>query len=386
MAARVHARLSASGAYRWLACPPSALLEARFPEETSAYAEEGTKAHGLAEVMLRDILENTAKSAKTLKAVMADSPTDMVDFVGSYVNLVIEKYRTAQKQTPDAVMLLEERLDFSEWVPGGFGTGDVVIIADGVCEVIDLKYGQGVPVSAVENPQTRLYGLGAISNYSYLYDIREIRMTIVQPRLDSITTESLTVQDLIAWGKSIEAIARLADAGEGEFNPGEKQCKFCSARFTCYARAAYNQQLARFEFKANELLTDAEIAEILERIDALVSWANDVKDYAQDQAVNHGKIWPGFKLVEGRSVRQYSSEEAVVSALKGLGVDEALMYERRLLTLTAMEKTIGKKLFGQLPPGLIIKPAGKPVLVPESDKRPAISSTSAAQADFAQEG
>jgi hypothetical protein len=381
MTARAHAKLSASGAYRWLACPPSAALEAEFPETSSPYAEEGTQAHSLAEAMLRNGSKNTDE--KILKLIY--SP-EMIQTVGEYVDHVIEKFRSAQKTTEDAVMLLEERLDFSRWVPGGFGTGDVVIIADGVCEVIDLKYGQGVPVSAIENPQTRLYGLGAIANYAFLYDIKEIRMTIIQPRLDSITTETLTVDELIAWGESITPIALLADAGEGEFNPGEKQCKFCAARHTCRARAEQNLELAQYEFQTPPLLSDDEVADVLARIDALVSWANDVKDYALDQAVNHDKAWPGFKLVEGRSVRQYSDEDSVVSALQQLGVDEALMYERRLLTLSAMEKLVGKKLFGKLPEGLIVKSTPKPVLVPDSDKRPAINSTTAAQADFAQEG
>ena len=385
-----HAILSPSGAHRWMHCPPSAQLEKRFPDERSDYAAEGTFAHRVADLRLSRAIANTLKPSiykKQLAELKKDSwySTALEEYVEAYVAQVTEIFLTAKKQCKDTLVLLEQRLDFSEWVPGGFGTGDVVIISDDTLEVIDLKYGKGVPVSAEDNPQTRLYGLGAIRTYQMLYDFSKVRMTIIQPRLDSISTEELTVNELLVWAYGeVKPKAALANAGEGEFCAGD-HCRFCRARATCRARAEHNMELAKYDFQDAFLLTPSEIAEILGKAEELVRWASDVKEHALDQAINHGEKFPGWKLVEGKSNRKYSDEEAVAQTLIKADYKEDAIYKpKELLGITALEKEVGKKKFSQLLGELIIKPSGKPTLVPESDKRPEINSTDAAKADFSE--
>lgn len=385
-----HAILSPSGAHRWMHCPPSAQLEKRFPDERSDYAAEGTFAHRVADLRLSRAIANTLKPSiykKQLAELKKDSwySTALEEYVEAYVAQVTEIFLTAKKQCKDTLVLLEQRLDFSEWVPGGFGTGDVVIISDDTLEVIDLKYGKGVPVSAEDNPQTRLYGLGATRTYQTLYDFSKVRMTIIQPRLDSISTEELTVNELLVWAYGeVKPKAALANAGEGEFCAGD-HCRFCRARATCRARAEHNMELVKYDFQDAFLLTPSEIAEILGKAEELVRWASDVKEHALDQAINHGEKFPGWKLVEGKSNRKYSDEEAVAQTLIKADYKEDAIYKpKELLGITALEKEVGKKKFSQLLGELIIKPAGKPTLVPESDKRPEISSTDAAKADFSE--
>ena len=385
-----HAILSPSGAHRWMHCPPSAQLEKRFPDERSDYAAEGTFAHRVADLRLSRAIANTLKPSiykKQLAELKKDSwySTALEEYVEAYVAQVTEIFLTAKKQCKDTLVLLEQRLDFSEWVPGGFGTGDVVIISDDTLEVIDLKYGKGVPVSAEDNPQTRLYGLGAIRTYQMLYDFSKVRLTIIQPRLDSISTEELTVDELIAWAdEQVKPKAAQANAGKGEFCAGD-HCRFCRARATCRARAEHNMELVKYDFQDAFLLTPSEIAEILGKAEELVRWASDVKEHALDQAINHGEKFPGWKLVEGKSNRKYSDEEAVAQTLIKADYKEDAIYKpKELLGITALEKEVGKKKFSQLLGELIIKPSGKPTLVPESDKRPEINSTDAAKADFSE--
>ena len=371
-----HAILSASGAKRWLACTPSARFEEQFEDKGSDFAAEGTVAHALAEGLLLDVKNPIARESEFYDQAMED-------YIQSYCDFVKERFAEARAKTKDAILLLEQRLDFSEWVPEGFGTGDVVIIADGQLEMIDLKYGKGVPVEAEGNPQLRLYGLGAYNTFNLLYDIKSVRMTIAQPRLDSITSCEMLVEDLLDWAENdVKPRAALAFAGKGEYKPGD-HCQFCKGKAVCRARAEHNLQLARYDFLSPNILMPDEIADILGRIDELVSWAGTIKDYAQEQAEKHGVKWPGYKLVEGRSNRKYSDQDAVADALTTAGIEEALIFERSLLGITAMEKTIGKKRFEELLADLIVKPAGKPVLVPETDKRPEIGSTQSALADFA---
>lgn len=386
-----HALLSASGSHRWMACTPSARLELEFPDKPSEYADEGSFAHALAEIKLSRAVANTRKPSEFKKALaeIQKDPrysTSMEEYIAQYVDLVAERFLEAKKSCPDTLVLLEQRLDFSQWVPNGFGTGDVVIIADGMLEVIDLKYGKGVPVSAEGNSQTRLYGLGAVATYEMLYDFSRIRMTIIQPRLDSISTEELTVEELITWAETeLKPKAELAHAGEGEFCAGP-HCQFCRAKYTCRARAEANLELARLDFAKPEVLGDEEIAEVLGKADMLQAWASDIKTYALDQAEKHGKKWPGWKLVEGRSNRKYSDEILVGETLIKAGYEEKQIHkEPELLGITAMEKLLGKKKFGELLSNLVIKPAGKPVLVPESDKRPEINSLQSAVEDFSGE-
>jgi len=383
---RAHAILSASGSKRWLACPPSAQLEQRFPEETSEYADEGSFAHELAELYLSLYLEKITKRTfnQRLKK-LTENPfysQEMLDHVLVYVDFAVERINEARARTSDAVIMVEQRLDFSPWVPEGFGTGDTVIIADGVLDVIDLKYGKGVPVSAEDNSQMKLYGLGAVNLFELLYDIQAVRVTICQPRLDSISADEISVEELNWWADNVvRPLANLAIMGQGEYSAGD-HCRFCRARYTCRARAENNLELAKYDFGLPELLSDAEIADILTKSEQLQKWAKDVYDFALDQAENHGKKWQGWKLVEGRSTRKYADEEKVAETLVWANYPVETIYTQSLLGITAMEKVIGKKKFGELLEDLIIKPPGKPTLVPESDKRPEISSAASAAEDF----
>ena len=382
-----HAFLGASGAYRWLKCTPSAKLGAQFADIQSEYAAEGSFAHALAELMLKRYLQLIKTRAFHAKRRELEEnqyySKEMADYIEGYVAVVTERISEAQVRSKDAVILLEQKLDFSQWVPRGFGTGDVVIISDGVVEVIDLKYGKGIPVNSEDNPQMMLYGLGALAQFDCLYDISTVRMIICQPRLDSISTAEMSVDGLIKWAEEyLRPRAELALAGEGEFAAGE-HCRFCKARFMCKARADHNLELAKHDFCEPFLMTHEDIAEVLGRADELAAWVKDIKDYALDQAVNHNVKFPGWKLVEGRSNRKYSDEEAVAKALIAAGYEEDKIYEpKEILGITAMEKEISKKRFGELLSGLIIKPPGKPTLAPESDKRPEISSADSAKADF----
>ncbi|WP_029516968.1 DUF2800 domain-containing protein [Paenibacillus polymyxa] len=386
---RAHAKLSASGSKRWLTCTPSAKLEQQFEEATSTFAEEGTAAHELAELHLTKYL--TAMSPVQHKKALdklKEGPyysQEMEDYVHEYVTIVLERVAEARKRSRDAEILLEQRLDFSAWVPDGFGTGDVLIIADGVMEVIDLKYGKGVPVSAENNSQMRLYGLGALDTFGFLYDIQGVRMTIVQPRLDSVSTEEMYADELVAWGDMhVKPLADMAAAGEGEYAAGD-HCKFCRARFNCRVRAEANLELAKHEFTDPALLSHEEIGSILKQADDLKAWATDVQGYALEQAEKHGAKFPGWKLVEGRSNRKYTDPAAIQDKMVSAGYDLDAIAPRSLLGLSAMEKLAGKKQFGVLADGLIIKPAGKPTLVQESDKRPELSSAASAVADFTDE-
>lgn len=382
-----HALLSASGSHRWMSCTPSARLELCFEEQTSTFAEEGTFAHSLAELKLSRAVANLIRPSVLKKrlAEMQKHPlysTGLEDYVDQYAAQVGELYIETKKKCSDTLVLLEQKLDFSLWVPEGFGTGDVVIISDEAIEVIDLKYGKGVPVSAVDNPQTRLYGLGALNTFETLYDFSKVRMTIIQPRLNSISTEELTVEQLIRWAEEeLVPKATLAFAGEGEFCAGD-HCKFCKAKANCRARAEANLELAKYDFQEPFLLSNDEIADILARADQLKAWASDIQGFALDQAENHGVKFPGWKLVEGRSNRKYSDANAVAAALLTAGYDETVIYEKSLYGITAMEKAIGKKEFGTLLSDLVIKPAGKPVLVSQEDKRPEINSLQSAKDDF----
>ncbi|TPG74004.1 DUF2800 domain-containing protein [Brevibacillus laterosporus] len=387
---RAHAILSASGSKRWMSCTPSAQLEQQFPNTTSEFAEEGTAAHELSELHLGIYLGEINKRTfnKKLKEQQAGKyySQSMSDYVHSYVDTVIERINEARARSKDAIVLIEQRLDYSAWVPQGFGTGDVVIIADGIMEIVDLKFGKGVPVSAEDNSQMRLYGLGALNLFGFLYDIETVRMTIVQPRLDSISTDELTTMDLLLWAENeVKPLAEKANAGEGEFVAGD-HCRFCRAKAICRARTEANLEMAKYEFREPTLLTHEEIGEILAQADELQKWAADVQAYAFNQAEKHGVTFPGWKLVEGRSNRQYTDKDAVVHTLLAEGFGEEIIYApKTILGISALEKAIGKKIFSQLLSGHVVKPAGKPTLVPESDSRPELSSTASAKADFTDE-
>lgn len=379
-----HALLSASSAHRWLNCSPSVRLEEEMDDSTSIYAQEGTFMHELAELHLRLYLEDITKQEfnKRLKEMKQNSfYTDEIEkTVELYVDAVIEKINEVGT---DSMVLMEEKLNYSPWVKEGFGTGDVLIIADGIIEVIDLKGGKGLAVSAIGNPQMRLYALGAINGFGMLYDTKKIKMTIIQPRLDNISTDEMEVEDLVAWGeKTVKPKADEAWEGKGEFKVGE-HCRFCKVKATCRARAEENMKLACMDFKSPPLLTDEEIVEVLEQIDELQKWAKDIEAYAFNEAANNGKQWPGFKLVEGRRSRRYSSEEAVAERLLEAGYEEEQIYSKSLLSLTKLEKELGKKEFEEIIGSLIETPPGKLKLVPEEDRRAAVKSS--AEIDFKEE-
>lgn len=381
-----HALLGPSSAHRWLSCTPSARLEEGLPDTGSSYATEGTLAHRLGELLLRAEYEG-ADITEELAEVQADpqySPA-MMEHIEGYVAFVGERMADAKSRCVDPRLYVEQRIDVSEYVPDGFGTTDCVIIADGLMDVIDLKYGAGIPVSAEDNPQMEIYALGCLLAFSLFYDITAIRMTIYQPRLDSVSTAVIDRDKLEAWAEQfLKPRAALAYAGEGPFAPGELTCKWCKAGATCKARAEYQLELAAKDFQDAALMDNDEIAEVLERLPGLLAWAKQVKDYAEDAAINHGEKFPGFKVVEGRANRRYVNEGAIARRLKKAGFAAADIYKpKELLGITAMEKLVGAKKLAELVGGLIEKPAGSPALVPVSDKRPELNTAAKAAEDFA---
>lgn len=377
-----HALLSASKANMWLNCPPSIRASENIPDTISEYAKEGTRAHALGELNLKLFLNQVAKKQyNKMKKEIIENDIDMPSYVEEYSDFVIERLGEAQRKTKDAKLEIEVKVDFSKWVPKGFGTADAVIIADNCIEIIDLKYGQGIPVDAENNPQLKLYALGVLEEYLMLYDIKQISMAVYQPRLDSISTSIVTVDELIKWANEyVKPRANLAFKGEGEFKAGE-HCRFCKIRSTCRKRAEENLRLAQYEFMQPATLSNEEISKILSQIDDLVSWSKDVKDYALEEAIK-GVNFEGFKLVEGRSNRKYADENIIASTLENLGFKEEEIYSKSLLSITAMEKLLGKKKFEECIGDYIIKPEGKPVLVPESDKRPELNTLQEAIDDF----
>ncbi len=341
MAAKAHVILSASSSDRWLHCPPSARLCKTYEDKGSDYAAEGTDAHALGEHKL-----------KTALGLPSEDPNDslkwyseeMEDCTSGYAEYVLEQIEAAKETCADPVVLIEQRVDFSRWVEQGFGTADCVIIADGTLRVIDYKHGLGVLVSAEENPQMQCYALGALELFDDIYDIEQVSMTIYQPRRQNVGTYEISKDDLYRWADEVlKPTAELAFAGDGNFLCGE-WCGFCKAKNEYRARAEANLKLAQHDFKLPPLLTNTEIEVILNKVDELVSWASDIKEYALQQALS-GKEWTGFKIVEGRSNRRYSNEAAVIDTVEKAGFDP---YEKKLLGITAMQKLLGKSRFDEL--------------------------------------
>lgn len=384
-----HALLSASGAKRWMACPPSARLEERlkgvFGEKSSPFAEEGTKAHSLSELkLLREKGKlgdpdgiNEFNYKERVKA-LGEIPAEMDAATDFYVDTIMEKFMLARSLCPDAKLLIEQRLDFSEWVPHGFGTGDAIIVSDVLLEVCDLKYGKGVRIEAMNNPQARCYGLGALSAFGELYGFEKVRNTIIQPRLDLVTEETLTREELLQWAENeLHPAAELAWRGKGEFDPGE-HCRFCAARAICYARAAKAMQVLD-EITPMGTLPDEEIPRILDMADIAEGWIKDLKQYALSQALR-GQRFQGYKLVRGkRPPRAWKDEEAAEEQLIRAGYGAEQYRVNKLKTVSQIEKVVGASAFKALLGDFTTQPEGAPTLVPESDKRPEINS---ADADF----
>ena len=370
-----HAILSASSSERWINCPPSARLCENYPDKGSDYAAEGTDAHTLCEFRLKQALGLPAKDPIEDLGWYNE---EMEECAAAYTAYVMELVEAAKQSGSTPTVLIEQRVDFSRWVESGFGTVDCAVIADRVLNIVDYKHGQGVEVSAVDNSQMKLYALGTLEIIDYLYDIEEIQMTIFQPRKGNVSVFRITREALLEWAEGeLTQKAQLAFEGKGDFACGE-WCRFCKAKAECRERANANLALAQLEFQLPALLDDEEIAEILGKLDALVSWATDVKEYALQQAIS-GKAWTGWKLVEGRSNRRYTNENAVIAAVLQAGYDP---YEKKVLGITAMQKALGKARFEELLSPYIEKPQGKPTLVPESDKRPAMNT---AKNDFMEE-
>ena len=370
-----HALLSASSSERWLRCPPSARLCENYEDKGSDFAAEGTDAHALCEYKLRRALGMDAADPTENLVWFTE---EMDDCAAGYAAYVLEQVELAKQTCADPVVLVEQRVDFSRWVESGFGTSDTIIIADGTMTVCDYKHGRGIMVDAHENPQMMCYGLGALELFDGIYDVDTVRMVIYQPRRDNVSVYTISKADLLKWADEVlKPTADLAFAGDGNFLCGE-WCGFCKAKHDCRARAEANLDLARYEFKLPPLLTDEDIEDILTKVDNLVAWAGDIKEYALQQAIS-GKEWAGWKLVEGRSNRKYTNETAVIDAVEGAGFDP---YERKVLGVTAMQKLLGKSRFDELLAALIEKPQGKPTLVPESDKRPVMNT---AKSDFMEE-
>lgn len=369
-----HAMLSASSSHRWMNCTPSARLELEFENRTSPAAAEGTAAHEMAEYKL-----SKALNKQTDLPEPKHSNDEMEMYTDDYVAFVFEQLELAKQVCKDPIVLIEQRLDFSKYVREGFGTGDCIIVSDKTMHIIDFKYGMGILVDAKNNSQMMLYSLGALENYISLYDIEEVTMTIFQPRRDSVSTWTIPVSELYGWAENeLKAKASLAHSGEGEYCPGD-WCTFCKAAVKCRARAEEKLKLAQSEFKLPPLLTDDEIEDALGKIGDITRWANDLLAYATDAAVNHGKEWKGYKVVEGRSIRKFKDEESVAKAATEHGYKD--IYKKSLINLTDFERLMGKKQFNEVLGSLVYKPPGKPTLVPTTDKRPAIN-VSNAQNEF----
>ena len=362
-----HAFLSASASHRWLNCPPSAKLCESLPDQTSSYAQEGTDCHELCAYLVEKALgKNVTDPTENLTYYNAE----MQNCAEEYCSFVLEQLEEAKKHCKDPQVMVEQRLDFSRFVENGFGTGDCVIVADDVLHIIDYKHGLGVLVEATNNSQLFCYALGALEIFDDLYDINEVKMSIFQPRRSNTDTFTIRKEDLLTWAKEVLVpTAKLAYEGKGEFKAGD-HCQFCKVKASCRKRAEHNLELAKYDFAMPATLDSIEIAAILPKIDQLISWGNDLKEFALTQAQS-GTHYEGFKVVEGRSNRKYTDDAVVAATVTDAGFDP---YEKKLLDVTAMTTLLGKKRFEELFGGLIYKPPGKSALVPESDKRPAMNS------------
>lgn len=372
-----HARFSPSAAKRLINCPPSLVLGEQFNEEESQYAAEGSAGHALAEYLIKKHLKKRVR-----RPVSDYYNDDLLEAVDDYVSYCIGEIEDAKRECPDAFFAVEQRVDASNYVADCFGTADMVVMTDQVIHVIDLKLGKGVPVYAEENPQLKIYGLGLLEIAEMLYDPKIVRLTIYQPRLNNSSTWDIDPAALKAWGEDVlRPRGAMALMGSGDFQAGS-WCRFCKARNQCRARADEFLKLAQMEFRPPALLSDAEISEVLKVADELSKWASDVYTFAQDQAIIHGKEWTGFKLVEGRSNRKYTSDAEVAQAAETAGYSD--IYKKSIIGVTEMERLMGKAEFARIIGPLVYKPQGKVTLVPESDKREAINKTTAA-AEFTEE-
>lgn len=372
-----HALLSPSAAHRWLNCTAAPRLEENVEDKSSSYADEGTLAHAYCAKHLKTFLgvDTVDEDAEITQFYELYHTGEMDEYTDTYKTIVLEKFNQARTKTRDAQLLVEVRLDFTKYMPEAFGTADSVIIADGCLEIIDFKYGKGVKVSAYNNPQMKIYALGAYEAFSFEYNITRVRMTIVQPRIDNLSEFEITADDLQKWAEEeLQPKAKEAFSGKGKQMPGA-WCQFCKVKARCKALTETALNLAKEKADPN-LLTPEEIAnDVLPFIDIVKSWLTGVEEYTLQAALN-GTNYPGYKIVAGRSIRKITDVEAVMQELQSNAfAEESYMKPRELRSITDLEKLVGKKRFAELCGKWIEKPQGKPTLVPESDKRPAYDTT-----------
>lgn len=384
-----HALLSASAASRWINCPPSARLCEKIPEDPSTYAQEGTLAHSMCEIKLNAFVTPTPKRTVTSRLNKLKKnelyASEMDGHTDTYVDYV---KKIALSFPTKATVTVETKVDYSNYAPEGFGTADCLIIHGADLYVIDFKYGQGVPVSAEENPQMKLYALGALNLYGMFYPIKNIHFTIVQPRLNNISEWDTTIEALKAWGESIKPIAQLAYDGKGEYSSGE-HCRFCKIKATCRKRAENNLELAKHQFakpiqlakKDEPKLTDSEVGSILQTAKDLKKWVEDLEKYAL-KSILEGKPIDGWKAVEGRGSRNWNADTDVITQrLSSLGYPQELAFERKVLSVAQLEKVVKKNDFENMA-DLVEKTKGKPTLAPITDKRPDFTQGTTAEQDF----
>lgn len=384
---RAHALLSASGASRWLNCSPSARLEEKFPNKSSVFSEEGTLAHEISEVKIRqfigEISDNVA--AKELKKLRKDKLyyDGMDNDVDIYVDYVKETYLAIKSQYPEAILLVERRLDFSHLVEKGFGTGDILIVTSETIHVIDLKFGKGVEVKAENNSQLMIYGSGALYEFELMYDIQDITLVIVQPRKENISEWTISADKLREWGETVvKPKAEIAYLGDGEQVTGS-WCRFCKAKPICRAHANMNLELAKMDFKDPQLLSDKEVLQVKAQAEVFIEWISSVTDYMKETALQ-GRKWEGYKLVEGRADRRWVDESLAIKVLKTAGFKPAEYVNTKIKGIGAIETLVGKEKFPELLGECYVKPTGAPTLVDESDKKPALG-LEQAKVDFAED-
>ena len=380
---RAHALLSASGAHRWMNCTPSAVLESEFPDTTSEAAKEGTLAHEMAEAKLQHLFntQNYRKATltRTLNKIKKNElyQPEMDGYTDDYV-AYIRKAAMEFEKTP--YIAIEKRLDLTAYIPDGFGTADCVMIGERTLHIIDLKYGKGVPVSAEDNPQLLIYALGALEAYKMLFAIDKVKVSIVQPRIDNTNSDEVTAKELLRFGEYVKHFANIAIKGKGEYKPGD-WCRFCRARRQCRARSDKNIELAFEVSKMPPLITNDEVGEYLRKGEDVAKWLSELQDYALAECLA-GRDIDGYKAVEGRGSRVWTNMDAAFEAIIEEGTDEAMLYERKPLTLAQVEKLMGKAHFADVAGEYVVKSPGKPTLVPSTDKRQAITNKVSANEAF----
>lgn len=374
---RAHAKLSASGASRWATCPGSVQMEDGIPDRESIYAQEGTLAHEMSELKLKHYLDPKGFGKRKLNAAIKKLKenelyqAEMESYTDTYVDFIKEK---ALSFPSNPYIEIEKRVDFSRWVDGGFGTCDCVLIHGSTLSIIDLKYGKGVPVSSEQNEQLILYALGAYDAFNLIYNLDKIELNIVQPRINNFSTWEISLTELLLWGDYFKVQAEKALGGNGELVPSAKACKFCKARDICTARAENNLSLeSEIKLKPNEIPKD-KLYEYISRGEDIAKWVADLKAYALDMCLK-GEDVKGLKAVAGRTSRSWTNQDEAINKLIEGGIDEAIIYDKVPLTLAKLEKALGKQQFTTLVGDMVVTSEGKPTLVFENDKRPAITNT-----------